>query len=670
MSGDIQTLADVVGTPSTPASEEYLKHLTTLSLLDLLAEPTVLQTQAHYLTSSLVTLAHTSYPTFLAVHQSNSALNSSLSTLSTSLDTLVSDSLPALEQCASDWKNRTESVLKERKRARVVLEQHEKLRDLLDIPLLIDTCVRNGYFGEALSLAAHARSLATLFDNDGSDDKAMQGGANHVLNIWIACTYLSGQLAQSTPVLLSSILAEVDQSITQMLVSLLATLHEPHRKLPALFKAVNFLRRMNVFGGATDNTSPTIPILSPVVTKVNGKSSDFASGHAHHGANTDETIQAEQQLALAFLSGREACLVAALDSCGRNIQGVIRELQATPGEGTRHLEERELEDIARYLKKYIDTWREAVYDIVTQYSTIFLERSPLPSNPPPTKQQLRELHSSLHSLLSTYATHSLTKHLVPTLSSALPLLAPPALPSLLTQLTYCASAFGRVGLDFRGLLADIMGKSVVAAVRRDIRAAGNVWAQELLKSYDPEEIDDGKTGMTMSRSKSSSSKSGVKINRAPSKWLVSPSLVASPPLPSGISTPAHIPPPLLASYPPLAAFTNALLTTLNGLRLLAPLHVEDALVRVMDEEMVNGGQVLLRFAEAVGADEKLEEGEANIVRSCGEVYFSVFAPFVKRALVEGVYSNKVGGGDPGSQLAEVRRNWDTWTSSLPALPQS
>ncbi|KAF4604644.1 hypothetical protein EYR40_003419 [Pleurotus pulmonarius] len=654
MSGDTQTLADVVGAPSTPASEEYLKHLTTLSLPDLLAEPTVLQTQAHYLTSSLVTLAHTSYPTFLAVHQSNSALNASLSTLSASLDTLVSDSLPALEQCASDWKNRTESVLKERKRARVVLEQHEKLRDLLDIPLLIDTCVRNGYFGEALSLAAHARSLATLFNNnDGSGDKGTQG-------------------AQPPPVLLSSILAEVDQSITQMLVSLLATLHEPHRKLPALFKAVNFLRRMNVFGGGADNVSPAIPLHSPVVAKVNGKGADFASGHTHYGASTDDTLQAEQQLALAFLSGREACLVASLDGCGRNIQGVIRELQATPGDGTRSLEERELEDIARYLKKYIDTWREAVYDIVTQYSTIFLERSPLPSNPPPTKEQLRELHTSLHSLLSTYATHSLTKHLVPTLSSALPLLAPPALPSLLTQLTYCASAFGRVGLDFRGLLADIMGRSVVAAVRRDIRVAGNAWAQELLKSYEPEEIEDGKTDMAMSRSKSSSSKSGVKVNRAPSKWLISPSLVASPPLPSGTSTPAHIPPPLLASYPPLAVFTNALLTTLNGLRLLAPLHVKEALVHVIDEEMVNGGQALLRFAEAVSADEKLEEGEIIIVKSCGEVYFNVFAPFVKRALVEGVYGSKVAESDEvlGSQAADMKRNWDTWTSSLSTLPQS
>ncbi|KAF9492107.1 Dor1-domain-containing protein [Pleurotus eryngii] len=655
MSGDTQTLADVVGAPSTPTSEEYLKHLTTLPLPDLLAEPTLLQTQAHYLTSSLVTLAHTSYPTFLAVHQSNSALNSSLNTLSTSLDTLVSDSLPALEQRASDWKNQTESVLKERKRARVVLEQHEKLRDLLDIPLLIDTCVRNGYFGEALSLAAHARSLATLFDNDGSGDKGEQG-------------------ARSPPVLLSSIIAEVDQSITQMLVSLLATLHEPHRKLPALFKAVNFLRRMNVFGGATNSTSPTTPIPSPVATKVTGKGTDLTPGHTLHGASTDETIQAEQQLALAFLSGRETCLVASLDGCGRNIQGGIYELQATPGEGRRQLEERELEDIARYLKKYIDTWREAAYDIVTQYSTIFLERSPLPSNPPPTKQQLRELHTSLHSLLSTYATHSLTKHLVPILTSALPLLAPPALPSLLTQLTYCASAFGRVGLDFRGLLADIMGKSVVAVVRRDIQAAGNVWAQELLKSYEPEEIDDGKTDTTMSRSKSSGNKSGVRVNRVPSKWLISPSLVASPPrpLPSGTSNPAHIPPPLLASYPPLAVFTNALLTTLNGLRLLAPLHVKDALIRVMDEEMVNGGQALLRFAEAVGADEKLEEGEVNVVRSCGEVYFGVFAPFMKRALVEGVYGAKAGDGDENlsGQLVEVTRNWDTWISSLPTLPRS
>ncbi|KAG5219676.1 Dor1-domain-containing protein [Salix suchowensis] len=363
-----------------------------------------------------------------------------------------------------------------------------------------------------------------------------------------ALTHLD-QPARSPPVLLSSIIAEVDQSITQMLVSLLATLHEPHRKLPALFKAVNFLRRMNVFGGATNSTSPTTPIPSPVATKVTGKGTDLTPGHTHHGASTDETIQAEQQLALAFLSGRETCLVASLDGCGRNIQGGIYELQATPGEGRRQLEERELEDIARYLKKYIDTWREAAYDILCLY----LPRPPC----------LRFLLNS-------------------------PIVRPPL--------------GGRPRFPWTSRRHN--GEIRVAVVRRDIQAAGNVWAQELLKSYEPEEIDDGKTDTTMSRSKSSGNKSGVRVNRVPSKWLISPSLVASPPrpLPSGTSNPAHIPPPLLASYPPLAVFTNALLTTLNGLRLLAPLHVKDALIRVMDEEMVNGGQVLLRFAEAVGAD--------------------------------------------------------------------
>ena len=50
------------------------------------------------------------------------------------------------------------------RRAAVVLEQHEKLLDILKIPLLINTCVRNGYYSEAIDLSAHtALSLLERF---------------------------------------------------------------------------------------------------------------------------------------------------------------------------------------------------------------------------------------------------------------------------------------------------------------------------------------------------------------------------------------------------------------------------------------------------------------------------------------------------------------------------
>jgi hypothetical protein len=63
----------------------------------------------------------------------------------------------------------------------------------------------------------------------------------------------------------------------------------------------------------------------------------------------------------------------------------------------RELDEREKEDLAHYLKKYLDIWCEGIY-IITQYSTIFLEcsfSSNLNSQQPPQKQVM-----SRHPLLS------------------------------------------------------------------------------------------------------------------------------------------------------------------------------------------------------------------------------------------------------------------------------
>jgi len=270
----------------------------------LLAEPPALQTQSHHLTSSLTSLTHTSYPTFLSLHQTTNALTSSLTSLSSSLDALLNSSLPSLEVCAAGWKDRTEAVLKERSKARMVLDQHDRIRDLLDIPILIDTCVRNGYFAEALSLVSHASTLTINASN------------------------------KRPPLLLSSVLSEIHHSIIQMSLSLLGTLYEPNRKLPALYKVVNFLRKMDVFGPS----SPFASTFSPI------KSTSMPS-EVEKFVDIGENISSEEQIALAFLVGRETCLKSILETCGKDVLRM-----------TSHgdLDEREKEDLARYLKKYIE----------------------------------------------------------------------------------------------------------------------------------------------------------------------------------------------------------------------------------------------------------------------------------------------------------------------------
>ncbi|KAJ7269391.1 Dor1-like family-domain-containing protein [Mycena haematopus] len=560
--------------PGHTGSHEYLAHLTTLSLPTLLSEPAVLQTQAHHLTSSLTSLTHTSYPTFLSLHQTTSSLSTSLASLEASLDNLLQTSLPTLEDSASGWRERTEKVLLERRKARVVLEQHDKIRDLLEIPMLIDTSVRNGYFAEALSLASHARSLSAG--------------------------------TSTPPLIVTSVLSEVQNSMTQMLLSLLATLHEPNRKLPALWKAVNFLRKMDMF-------------------------SSSAEGGEH----------SEEQIALAFLGGREGCLKASLEGNSRDI------LRLVGGSG---LGEREKEDMAKFLKKYIDVWREGVYDIITQFSTIFLERPPSTTTPKTPMTPSAPI-SSLHPLLTTYTTHALTTHLLPLLRQTLPLLPISSLPSLLTQLTYCATAFARVGMDFRGVLSGLFCTAVASAVGGELKAAGAKWVERIKNAVG----DASPLSPTLS---SHSATRKVKLT-LPSTWLIVPSLVTAPPVLSA-SNPrgaAHVPPQILASYPPIAEYTNALLGTLNGLRLLAPVQILGELAGVLEGVLDVGGDAMLSYVRRVC--EETKEQDEKVAIAAGQVYFDVFVPFMRRALVEGVYGVLITSLPEVQTLASVRE-WEGW----------
>ncbi|KAJ7459080.1 Dor1-like family-domain-containing protein [Mycena galericulata] len=577
--GDASLAEILLPSTSSTASQTYLAHLTTLSLPTLLAEPAVLQTQSHHLTSSLTSLTHTSYPTFLSLHQTTSSLSTSLASLESSLDNLLTTSLPALEESAAGWRDRTEQVLVDRRKARVVLEQHDKIRDLLEIPMLIDTCVRNGYFAEALSLASHARSLSVG--------------------------------ASSPPLILTSVLSEVQNSMTQMLLSLLATLHEPNRKLPALWKAVNFLRKMDIFG-----------------------------------SSSEEGEQPEEQIALAFLGGREGCLKASLEGNSRDILRLV---------GGTGLGEREKEDMARFLKKYIDIWREGVYDIITQFSTIFLERPP--SSTPKTPTTPSAPLSSLHPLLTTYTTHALTTHLLPLLSQTLPLLPISTLPSLLTQLTYCATAFSRVGMDFRGILGGLFSTAVATSVGGELKAAGAKWITRVKNA-----VGDVSP---LSPTLSSNSQTQRKVKMTPpSQWIIVSSLAASPPVPAAAHQPgaAHMPPQILASYPPIAEYTNTLLGILNGLRLLAPMGILSELVAVMDDVLDQSGDTLLAYARRV-CDETKEQDE-KIVVAAGQVYFGVFVPFMRRALIEGVYGVPMASWEAvDSRTPACIREWEGWLSA-------
>ncbi|KIP03631.1 hypothetical protein PHLGIDRAFT_110631 [Phlebiopsis gigantea 11061_1 CR5-6] len=554
-----QILSAVSGHPlpqstfTKPEFSLYLTQLTGLPLSELEAEPTALSSSSAQLTNAITTLCHTSYPTFLSLHTTTSTLSSSLSSLSSSLDSLLS-ALPALESSARSFAQETREIQKERRKASLVLEQHDKLYDVLSLPMLLDSCVRNHNYNEALLLSNHATTLAQRFP--------------------------------SNP-LIQSVKGECDARVQAMLTQLLAMLRE-QAKLPALFRAVSFLRKMKVLD--------------------------------------------EQELALAFLTGRGAYLDGALKAVDIERQGI---------EGDKN---KDKEVYARFLKKYVDVWREGMYDVVTQYTTIFLERAPSTSGSPPAQ---------LHMLLRMFTTQYLQAMLT-LLRETLSLIPDPSLlTSLLTQLTYCANSFARVGLDFKPLLAPIFVDAVRLGVTQELQDASAAWSAKITSSSSGKE----RVGTTAKR---------------PSQLLVSAATAPLPPVPSASQInalragPPHVPPQILASYPVLAVYTNAILSSLNSLRLLAPVELYHDLARALETSVVESATTLLQYARekpwtnsGKGSLTEMQTAEDNtVLQAVGAVFFDIFVPFVLRALSEGVYGRSWTTDAIPQALEDVRKSWE------------
>ena len=516
----------------------YLNDIPTLSLQDLVREPSVLASEAALLTTELTSLCHREYPTFLHVHSTAKTLAASFDSLSSSLSSFLSV-LPDLDASCRTFTLTARPILAERSKAALVLENHDKLMDILEIPQLIDTCVRNGAYQDASDLASHTTNLAERF-----------------LDVSI----------------IRSVEEEVKHAIRMMMAQLLTVLREPV-KLPALHTAVKFLRKMGPW--------------------------------------------TEEELAVIFLASRNAHL----DSAFATI-------------------ERDLADPSRYIRKYVEAFRENVHDVVNQYSTIFLDSSSLSQDPGKLRQFLLlfaqdKIDTLLHRL-DTY---------LPQVEDAT------SLTSLLTQLTYCSQSFSRIGLDFRSLLITPFSTAVLTSSQSAFDAA----ATHLQTSMSEAE----------------------RTNKAPSSWLLSGSSVPSFPDRVDPNGSIHVPPQILTSFPPLAIYLNALLTTLNTIRLLPPSHLLGDLLAALSTSLATSLEALLSYSMNVtsshtsplvrrsfdGDDTKEKwDREKKVVLVAGGAMVKVLVPFVQRALIEGIYGVAIKEmpqiGD--ERLGSLLKDWESW----------
>uniref|UniRef100_A0A672FCI4 Conserved oligomeric Golgi complex subunit 8 n=1 Tax=Salarias fasciatus TaxID=181472 RepID=A0A672FCI4_SALFA len=195
-----------------PDFTAYLSELSSFGLEKLVREPERLEEERAQILQQTRELAFSNYQTFIRTADCTEHIYRDFGRVEGSVSRLL-DKLPGLEQKCRGFVQQAEQIGAARRMNSLTLNRHTEILEVLEIPQLMDTCVRNGYYEEALQLAAYVRRLER----------------KHA----------------ALPVV-QAMVQEVRQSSQLMLGQLLAALR-CGAPLPACLRVIGFLRRMDVF---------------------------------------------------------------------------------------------------------------------------------------------------------------------------------------------------------------------------------------------------------------------------------------------------------------------------------------------------------------------------------------------------------------------------------------
>ncbi|KAF2790844.1 Dor1-domain-containing protein [Melanomma pulvis-pyrius CBS 109.77] len=401
----------------------YLARLATLPLAALSSsEPLSLSQSAHSILRALQVLSKRSHKPIIAATDHLSRLRSTLPALAHDA-AAVHDELPALETAALRFshkysKTADNPILDRRRKAMLLARNVDRVADVLDLPTLLSSAISsstapsqpaatsssttNANYASALDLHAHIKRLHSLYP--GSE-------------------------------LISSLAAQAEQEIKTMTTNLITSLQSQGIKLAGAMRTIGWLRRV----------APELDESWSV-----RQTSSIGSGEGSLGA--------------LFLVCRLGCLETMLSALDP-----LRELadqeseRRLKGEANANAAWAVGQQTEKYLKKYLEIFREQSFAIISMYKSIFPSALPAPgSGPegetaaPPVRPVAGSETNPLQPIPSALATFPL--HLVEMLFDTLRFYLPnvqdrSSRDSILTQVLYSAGSLGRLGGDFSMMIA-------------------------------------------------------------------------------------------------------------------------------------------------------------------------------------------------------------------------
>jgi hypothetical protein len=424
-----------VPSSNDPTTNAYLNHLTTLPLSSLTStEPQSLSQTTHSLLRSLQALSKRSHKSIIDSSTHLSTLSATLPVLAQSTASLR-DALPKLDDAAihfsETYNTRAENALLDRRRKALLLSRNiDRLSDILDLPTLLSSAISTSNTASASASHSTSTSNATLNYASALDLNA------HIRR-------LHGLYPDSP--LISSVEKQAEEAMQDMATNLIASLKTNSLKLASAMRTISWLRRV-------------APELDPI------PSSNIASTMSPIDRAGGGGASREGSLGSLFLVCRLANLqqmLGALEPLRELADQETLRLQET-GSGKAEVgKERSKweggQQTERYLKRYIEIFREQSFAIISMYRSIF---------PPAANSHEESLlkgmgremaeEDPLMPLPSALGTFPLTLvgMLEETLRKYLPNVKDrSSRDSLLTQVLYCAGSLGRLGGDFSMMLA-------------------------------------------------------------------------------------------------------------------------------------------------------------------------------------------------------------------------
>ncbi|CAN8299384.1 unnamed protein product [Cochlearia groenlandica] len=198
---------------ASATQQSYVSELLSFTLDRLHKEPELLRVDAERIQRQMQEVAVGNYRAFITAADALLEIRQEVTSIDKHLESLIGE-VPKLTSGCTDFVDSAEDILEKRKMNQALLENHNTLLDLLEIPQLMDTCVRNGNFDEALDLEAFVSKLATMHPK------------LHVIQA------LAAEVRQTTQSLLSQLLQKLRSNI----------------QLPECLRVIGYLRRVGVFG--------------------------------------------------------------------------------------------------------------------------------------------------------------------------------------------------------------------------------------------------------------------------------------------------------------------------------------------------------------------------------------------------------------------------------------